>query len=102
MAIVGCTSLTICPGIIRIAPNKRTKQYLYGVVAFFGVIASVLVAQKVWVCDGSAGQSWKSQPVPSCPLGLQVSITELVSTSFPSLALAPFGWTSQADPETHS
>ena len=70
--------LSILFGIIRIAPNPHTKRNLRFVAAGFALIALVLIAQKVWVCDGS-DRSWKVAVPPSCHLGLQVSVTELVS-----------------------
>lgn len=72
--------LCILFGIMRIAPTPPSRKAIRYIAAFFLVILSVLLAQKIWVCDGG-DKSWKKEPSPSCHLGLQVAVTELVSMS---------------------
>jgi hypothetical protein len=72
---------------MRIAPSPSARRAIRYVAVFFVVILSVLLAQKIWVCDGG-DKSWKKEPSPSCHLGLQVAVTELVST----LALQCLAW----------
>ncbi|KAF9516271.1 hypothetical protein BS47DRAFT_1277728, partial [Hydnum rufescens UP504] len=54
-----------------------TRNFIRCIAAFFIVIMCVLLAQKVWVCEGNT--AWKLEPSPTCHLGLQVAVTELVT-----------------------
>jgi len=69
--------LCILFGIMRIAPNPATRNFIRWIAGFFVVILCVLMAQKIWVCEGNT--AWKLEPSPACHLGLQVAVTELVT-----------------------
>ncbi|KAF8305658.1 hypothetical protein DL93DRAFT_2066043, partial [Clavulina sp. PMI_390] len=72
--------LSILMGILRIAPNPQTRMALKAMAVLFVTIMSVLMAQKLWVCEGSSqARQWKSEPDPSCHLGMQVALTELIT-----------------------
>ena len=64
--------------VLRIAPTPRIRMLLKWCLALFVTICVILCAQFVWVCEGQ-DHSWKYEIVPSCVLGMQIAITELVS-----------------------
>jgi hypothetical protein len=79
--------LSILVGILRIAPNPKIRNILKGAAGFFVAIMCILLAQKLWVCEGNSemAKTWKKARDPSCHLGLQVALTELVSMYHPLL-----------------
>ncbi|KAF9515845.1 hypothetical protein BS47DRAFT_1341451 [Hydnum rufescens UP504] len=70
--------MTMLLAILRIAPTPRIRMLLKWCIVLFVIICTVLCAQFVWVCE-SQDHAWKDEPVPSCNLGMQIALTELVT-----------------------
>ena len=72
--------------IVRISFGTM-RRALVILAGFFVVAWIILFSQVMWICEGD--QSWKSSPLPHCPLGKDVAAAQVISTltSF-SLSLA--------------
>jgi len=64
--------------IIRIAQVEK-RRFLYFAAGLFAVMASVLAAQKFWICETAPANVWKLNPLGLCTMGIQTGIAELVT-----------------------
>ncbi|THH11698.1 hypothetical protein EW146_g7949 [Bondarzewia mesenterica] len=97
-AVAWSARLSILFTVIRIS-FSTLRRVLIIVAGIFIVTWMILIAQVLWICEGDP--SWKSQPVPQCPLGKDVAIAQVITdviTDF-ILILAPVRliWTTLLD-----
>jgi len=75
--VVWTARLSILWSVIRITPTPRMKVALYYTSGLFLLVWLVLTVQPFWICEQEPG--WKESPNPQCVLGLQSSVTQIIT-----------------------
>jgi len=75
--VVWTARLSILFSVIRITPTPGMRVILFYIAGFFILIWAILVVQPFWICEQEPG--WKDSPNPQCVLGLQSSVTQIIT-----------------------
>ncbi|KDQ10581.1 hypothetical protein BOTBODRAFT_115640, partial [Botryobasidium botryosum FD-172 SS1] len=84
--LVGMPRISIIFCLVRVSPGVGEKRLLHAIVGVFLLFWIFLSAQVIWVCESRP--QWKNAvPFPSCSLGNEVAISQLITSLSSDLLL---------------